>query len=99
MNIKIHLLYFKSQVDIILPMIRMLVGNRIKELRINNLNMTQNELADKLKWDRTFLSRVESGKQNITIDSLEHVCNVLNISLKDFFQYMDNEHITEDYYL
>lgn len=80
-------------------MIKILVGNRIKELRINNLNMTQNELADKLKWDRTFLSRVESGKQNITIDSLEHVCKTLNISLKDFFQYMDNEHITEDYYL
>ncbi len=93
------MLYFRSQTDIIIGMIRKLVGNRIKELRINNLNMTQNELAEKLKWDRTFLSRVESGKQNITIDSLERICKILNISLKEFFMYMDNEHITEEYYL
>lgn len=74
-------------------MIKKIVGYRIKELRINDANLTQEEFASKLGWDRTYLSRVESGKQNLTIESLEHVCKSLNISLKDFFQYMDDEHL------
>lgn len=74
-------------------MIKKIVGYRIKELRINGANLTQEEFASKLGWDRTYLSRVESGKQNLTIESLEHVCKSLNISLKDFFQYMDDEHL------
>ncbi len=57
------------------------------------MNVTQDELARLLGWDRTFLSRVESGKQNLTIESLEKVCRVLNVSLKDFFIYMDDKHI------
>lgn len=77
-------------------MIKKLVGYRIKELRINNLNMTQEEFAKLLDYDRTYLSRIESGKQNITLESLEHICNLLNVSLKDFFMYMDEEHIEEE---
>lgn len=77
-------------------MIRKLVGYRIKELRINNLNMTQEAFAKLLNCDRTYLSRIESGKQNITLDSLEHICNLLNVSLKEFFMYMDEEHIEEE---
>lgn len=78
-------------------MIRQLVGYRIKELRINNTNLNQEEFAKLLHWDRTYLSRVESGKQNLTLDSLEHICNILNVSLKDFFMYMDEEHIEGEF--
>lgn len=74
-------------------MLKKLVGYRIKELRINKLGISQEKLANFLNWDRTFLSRVESGKQNITIDSLEKVCKVLNVNYKDFFMYMDENHI------
>lgn len=74
-------------------MIKKLVGYRIKELRINKMNLTQDEFSQKLGWDRTYLSRVESGKQNLTIESLEKVCDVLDITLKDFFAYMDDDHI------
>lgn len=74
-------------------MIKELVGYRIKELRINNTNLNQEEFSKLLNWDRTYLSRVESGKQNLTLDSLERVCNVLNVSLKEFFMYMDDEHM------
>lgn len=74
-------------------MIKELVGYRIKELRINKANLTQKQLAEKLKWDRTFLSRVESGKQNLTLESLELVCKILDVDLKDFFAFMDRQHI------
>ncbi len=74
-------------------MIKKLIGYRIKELRINKMNLTQDEFSKLLNWDRTYLSRVESGKQNMTVESLEKVCEVLEISLKDFFAYMDDNHI------
>ena len=74
-------------------MIKKIVGYRIKELRINKLHMSQDDFAKKLNWDRTYLSRIESGKQNITLDNLETICNALEVSLKEFFMYMDPEHI------
>lgn len=55
-------------------MIKKLIGYRIKELRINKMNLTQDEFSKLLNWDRTYLSRVESGKQNMTVESLEKVC-------------------------
>lgn len=64
------------------------IGNRIKELRTNKLKITQEEFAKALGVDRTYLSRVESGKQNITISTLETICNKLQISFSDFFHDM-----------
>lgn len=62
------------------------IGRRIRDLRIDRLKMSQNEFARFLNVDRTYLSRVELGKQNITIDTLEMFCNKLNISFSEFFE-------------
>lgn len=78
-------------------MIKKLVGYRIKELRINKANLSQDVFASELGWDRTYLSRVESGKQNLTLESLERVCNALGVNLKEFFMYMDEEHTEEGF--
>lgn len=72
-------------------MIKQRIGQRIKEIRTSELKITQAELAKKLGWDRTFLSRIESGKQNITIENLYSLCIAMNVSLKDFFSTFDNE--------
>lgn len=61
------------------------IGKRIRELRINKLNMTQDDFAKVLDVDRTYLSRVESGKQNITVKTLVFICNKLDVSLNEFF--------------
>lgn len=66
-------------------MLKEKIGQRIKEIRMFNLKVSQDELATKIGWDRTFLSKVESGKQNITIENLNLVCNALDITLADFF--------------
>ena len=63
------------------------IGNRIRYLRINYTNLTQEEFARNLGYDRAYLSRVESGKQNLTVESLIKICSRLNISLKDFFDF------------
>lgn len=63
------------------------VGLRIKELRTNRLKMTQEQFAKALGYDRTFLARIESGRQNITLDTLEKICAGLGVSVQEFFNH------------
>lgn len=62
------------------------IGSRIKELRINKLKITQEEFAKILGVDRTYLSRIESGKQNLTLNTLIDICSKLDVSLSEFFK-------------
>ncbi|HAS56448.1 MAG TPA: transcriptional regulator [Firmicutes bacterium] len=62
------------------------IGDRVKELR-SKQNLSQKDLALICGFDRTYLSRVESGKQNITIEKLLVLCAKLNVSLKEFFDF------------
>lgn len=67
-------------------MVKENIGRRIKEIRMFELKISQDELASRIGWDRTFLSKVESGKQNLTIENLYAVCNALGVTLSDFFK-------------
>lgn len=66
-------------------MLKNAIGKRIKELRIITNDYSQEQLADIIGWDRTYISRVESGKQNITIENLNEICNALGVTLNEFF--------------
>jgi len=70
-------------------MLKEIIGKRIRDLRITKIDMSQEEFCNKLGLDRTYLSRLESGKQNITISKLNQICNGLQTSLKDFFDTFD----------
>jgi len=67
-------------------MIKKEIGNRVKELRLSKKCMNQEEFANIIGWDKTYLCRVESGKQNITIDNIVAICKGLGITLSDFFE-------------
>lgn len=67
-------------------MLQKAIGKRVKELRIITFEWSQEQLAEKLGWDRTFVSRVETGQQNITIQKLNELCNVFGITLSEFFK-------------
>lgn len=77
-------------------MLKETVGKRIKFLRITRVYMSQEEFSRKINLDRTYLSRIESGKQNITIDILNNICNGLEISLKDFFEPFEYKIMEDD---
>lgn len=65
------------------------------ELRIVKFDWSQEQLADRLGWDRTFISRVETSQQNTTIQKLNELCNGLDVTLKDFFSTFDTPFIEE----
>lgn len=62
----------------------LIVGKRVKELR-KKAGLSQEKLARKIVVDRTFISKIESGKINLTIHSLSCICKGLNVTLSEFF--------------
>jgi len=64
--------------------IKLKVGQRIKELR-NEIGISQEALANKADIDRTYVTDVENGRRNISIENLEKLVDALQIPFKDFF--------------
>lgn len=66
--------------------IKILVGKRVKELR-NKLGISQEELADIVGLDRTYITSVECGKRNISIVNIEKLSIALKVTLPEFFTF------------
>ena len=60
------------------------VGARIRELR-NEIGISQEALANKAEIDRTYVTDVENGRRNISIENLNKLLTALEIEFKDFF--------------
>ena len=57
------------------------VGKRIKQIR-NAAGINQQELADKSDLDRTYISAVENGRQNISLSVTLRIAQALNTSVE-----------------
>jgi transcriptional regulator with XRE-family HTH domain len=55
----------------------------IKTLR-EERDWTQEETADKLGFSRSYLSSVENGKRNVSIQMMEAIIRVFNVKYDDF---------------
>ena len=60
------------------------------------LGITQVQLADLLKVNQTFISRVETGDRRLDIIELHHICQVLGISFVDFIQEVDRDILSKN---
>jgi transcriptional regulator with XRE-family HTH domain len=59
-------------------------GRKVRELRIS-LNMSQADLADKTETRQAFISEIERGEANPTLDSLLRIATALGVSLGKLF--------------
>ena len=66
------------------PKFLAVLGARIKELRLQK-DLTQNELAMLCNFEKASMSRIESGRTNVTILTLKKISKALEIRLMDFF--------------
>jgi transcriptional regulator with XRE-family HTH domain len=64
--------------------IKQKVGNRIRELR-HQLKLSQEALANIAEVDRTYMTDVENGRRNISIENLEKIILALEVSIPTFF--------------
>ncbi len=65
--------------------IRIKIGLRIKEFR-KTKGLSQEQLALKAEIDRTYMTSVENGKRNVSIQNIEKIVKALEISFEDFFK-------------
>jgi transcriptional regulator with XRE-family HTH domain len=64
--------------------IKLKVGQRIRELR-RKLELSQEGLANEAEVDRTYVTDVENGRRNISVEVLERIIAALKVSFFDFF--------------
>ena len=62
-----------------------IIGQNVREIR-KNLNLTQEEFAEKLNINAQFLSQIETGKAGISIDNAINICNTANCSSNILFK-------------
>ena len=78
---RIPILAFKSQ----LMDIKEKVGIALREVR-EKKRISQQELAVRSTVDRTFISHIEKGRRNVSIETLAKLLDGMNMSFKDFFK-------------
>ena len=71
---------------------KQLLGARIKEIR-RERGLSQEELSEQVGIDAKHLSRIEVGGSYPSLDTLEKIGKILNVELKDFFEF---SHLLED---
>lgn len=61
------------------------ISNKIRELR-KEKQMTVQELAYRCDMERFNMSRIESGRTNLTVKTMCIICNALNVNLRDIIR-------------
>ncbi len=69
--------------------LRIKIAERIKSLR-EQTGLSQSDFAKKHDIDRQILNRWESpnNKRGVTIYTIQKFCNMIDISLSDFFDFV-----------
>lgn len=61
------------------------ISNKIRELR-KEKQMTVQELAYRCDMEGSNMSRIESGRTNLTVKTMCIICNALNVNLRDIIR-------------
>ena len=65
---------------------KFLMGNRIKELR-RKKGLSQEQLSEKAEITPNYLSRVERGTENPTLNMLIRLANALDVEMWEMFDF------------
>lgn len=64
--------------------LRVLFGERVRELRLAR-GLKQDEFAEKCGFARSYMSRVETGGANPSLDAIQTMATALRVSVRDLF--------------
>ena len=65
------------------------LGNAIRQVR-EDRQFSQDQISVQSGLDRSYISSVENGKRNVSIENLQRITNALGVSLTELIQ------LTED---
>ena len=63
-------------------------GDAVSDTR-EQLNMTQQELADRSGVNRTYVSDIERGRRNVTITTMKRIAGAMNLDASDLLKRAD----------
>ena len=72
-------------------MIRKQFGQKLRKLRKEKTDLSQEEFAYSINMDRTYYSSVENGQRNISLLNIQKIANGLGITLEELFKGLENE--------
>lgn len=64
--------------------LRVLFGERVRELRLAT-GLKQDEFAEKCGFARSYMSRIETGGANPSLDAIQTIATALRVSVKELF--------------
>lgn len=67
------------------PEISKIIGQRIKAIRLER-KISQQDLAAACNFEKSNLARIEAGRTNPTIGTLEKICRVLDVPISRLFE-------------
>ncbi|MCS4433824.1 helix-turn-helix domain-containing protein [Aquiflexum gelatinilyticum] len=66
--------------------IKLAYGEKVKAIR-KSQNVSQEKLAELAELDRTYISDIENGKRNVSIETVFKIAKALNSPLINFFEF------------
>ncbi|WP_223630422.1 helix-turn-helix domain-containing protein [Pseudomonas atacamensis] len=69
------------------PVLQHQFGLRVRELRLA-MGLNQEVFADKCGFARTYMSRIETGAANPSINAIKVLADALDVSISDLFKGM-----------
>lgn len=69
--------------------IKIKFGQKIRDLR-NARGISQEKLAEFANLHRTYISSVEQGKRNVSLENIEKLAVALNCTITEFFSNPEN---------
>lgn len=67
------------------------ITNRVRRLRFDNDEMTQQQLADKVGVTRQTIIAIESGKYSPSLPLAFKLARVFGVSIEDVFEFEDRQ--------
>ena len=64
------------------------IGKQIQKLR-ETKGLSQQDLAAKCNFEKSNMSRLEAGRVNATLSTLEKVANALEVTLAELFTFQE----------
>lgn len=66
--------------------IKVAYGEKIKAIR-KSQNISQEKLAELAELDRTYISDIENGKRNVSIETVFKIAKALDKPMVSFFEF------------
>lgn len=66
--------------------IRNRFGARVRELRKATTGLSQEAFADKCGFVRSYMGKIETGKANPSLDSIQTIADALGVPVKTLFE-------------